>query len=208
MATKKRTQAEQDRMTDANIQRVIKLLDPKQEGTKPITKKEACQILGMSYNTTRLGTVIEEYEARKKHLAQKRGEKRGTPATSEEINYAITSYLQGSTIDSICERLYRSAVFVKNILEKYAVPLRNNKYSYFNPQLVPEDSVKERFQVGEKVYSMRYDSLAKIDLEQYNPTHGWIYRIKLLSENNNHFAYQPAYELASLEHLKEIGISV
>lgn len=208
MATKKRTQAEQDKMTDANIQRVINLLDPKQEEAKPITKKEACNILGMAYNTTRLASVIEEYQAKKKRIAEKRGEKRGKPAQAEEVDYVIKAYLQGEPLDAISERIYRSSQFVKNILEKHAVPLRNSPHSYFNPQLVPDGAVCDSFAVGEKVYSMRYDSLAVIDAEQLTEKHGWVYRIKLTSEKHNHYAYQPAYELASLAHLKQIGIFV
>ena len=61
MATKRKTQLEQDRMTDANITRVIDLLSPGPD-KKAITKKEACQILGMSYNTARLDKLIEDYK--------------------------------------------------------------------------------------------------------------------------------------------------
>jgi hypothetical protein len=38
---RKRTELEQERMTDANIERVISLLEPKEQGVKPITKKDA-----------------------------------------------------------------------------------------------------------------------------------------------------------------------
>ena len=43
-----------EKLTDSNIQHVIGLLNAK----SPITKKEACSILNISYNTTRLGTII------------------------------------------------------------------------------------------------------------------------------------------------------
>ena len=51
---RKRSALEEEKMTDANILRVISLLEPKEEGKQPITKKAACEILGMAYNTTRL----------------------------------------------------------------------------------------------------------------------------------------------------------
>ncbi len=59
---RKRSELEEELMTEANIVRVIKLLEPT-EG-KAITKKDACQILGMAYNTTRLSSIIEEYKNR------------------------------------------------------------------------------------------------------------------------------------------------
>ena len=64
MATRKRSELEEELMTDANIAKVIRLLEPTEEGVKPITKKDACQILGMAYNTTRLGTIIEQFKAK------------------------------------------------------------------------------------------------------------------------------------------------
>ena len=51
-----------EKLTDSNIQHVIWLLNAK----SPITKKEACSILNISYNTTRLKTIIEEFVEKKK----------------------------------------------------------------------------------------------------------------------------------------------
>ena len=42
-----------ENLTDSNIKNVISLL----EAEKPITKKEACDILNISYNTTRLNKL-------------------------------------------------------------------------------------------------------------------------------------------------------
>ena len=51
---KKRTKAqEHEKLTEANISHVIKLL----EAENPITKKEACDILNITYNTTRLISI-------------------------------------------------------------------------------------------------------------------------------------------------------
>ena len=69
--------------------------------------------------------------------------------------------------------------------------------------------MREQFKVGEVVYSARYDSTASIEAEIENHSkHGWLYRIYLLSENQQQYAYQPAYELASLEHLRTLGIKI
>lgn len=209
MATKRRTELEEELMTDTNISRVIGLLNPKEEGVKAITKKEACSLLGMAYNTKRLDQIIAEYQAKKELERKRRAERRGKAATQEEITFAIGEYLLGETVDSISKSLYRSPAFVKAILEKYSVPIRSTSHDYFKPALIPDGAVRERFKVGEVVYSARYDALARVEAEIENhPEHGWVYRCWLPSEKWQQFCYQPATELASLEHLRELGVKV
>lgn len=208
MATKKRSELEEELMTDANISRVIRLLEPQEEGVKPITKKDACQILGMTYNTTRLGTIIENFKANQARSAKRRAELRGKPATKEDIVYIISEYLAGETVDAISKMTYRSPTFIKKLLEDNNVPIRVPGHSYFDPQLVPEGAVRERFKVGEVVYSARYDSTARIESEQKHPKYGFIYRVWLLSDKWLQSAWQEAYELASLEHLRELGVRI
>ena len=60
-----------EKLTDVNIQHVMKLLNAE----SPITKKEACSILNISYNTTRLGTIIEDFVEKKDYLQKKLREK-------------------------------------------------------------------------------------------------------------------------------------
>jgi hypothetical protein len=203
MATRK---TNDDLLTEANILRVIELLEPK-EG-KPGTKKDACQILGIAYNTTRLTTIIEQYKAKKAKDAERRAALRGKPATSDEINFVIQEYMEGATVDSISKSLYRSSGFVGLLLERFEVPKRASSTDYFRPELIPEGAVRDRFAVGEIVYSARYDSCARIDKESHDPRYGWIYRIWLLSDKWLQSANQEACELASLEHLRTLGVKI
>lgn len=200
MATKK---SDSERLDAAHMERVISLLEPK-DGTKSITKKEACNILNITYNTTRLGSLIEKYKEGKARDAAKRAEKRGKPATEAEITYAIQSYLEGSTVDSISNSLYRGANFVNTILEQFSVPRRKVGHSYFRPALIPDAATRSEYKIGEKVWAARYDCLAKIE-GIFKPGQ---YRIYLLDEKHSQYAYQPAEELASLEHLRKIGVNV
>lgn len=208
MATRKRSASEEELMTDANIARVIRLLEPEEEGKKPITKKDACQILGMAYNTTRLGAIIEEYRQKQARTAKRKAELRGKPVTNDEKVFIISEYLNGETVDAISKSTYRSSSFVRRVLEENSVPIRVPGHSYFDPQLIPEGAIRDKFAIGEVVYSARYDSTARIEAEREDPKHGWIYRIWLLSEKWLQSAYQPAYELASLQHLREMGVRV
>lgn len=204
---RKRSDLEEELMTDANIAKVIRLLEPAEEGAKPITKKDACQILGMAYNTTRLATIIQQYKDKQERDKRFRAEKRGKPISEGELQFIVSEYLDGGAIDAISKSIHRSAGLVKQVLDKYSVPIRQPGHSYFNPQLIPEGAVRERFKVGEVVYSARYDVLAKITSEKHDPKHGWIYSL-WLKGNWQQSAYQPAYELASLEHLRELGVKI
>ena len=202
MATR-RTAEEDDKLTDANFEKVISLLEPAGE-TKAITKKDACAILGIAYNTTRLTTLIEKYKDKKAKDAQKRAEKRGTPASPTEVTFAIQSYLEGDTVDNISNMLFRGPTFVKSILVKHGVPMRNVPHNYLKPEMVPEEAIRESFKVGEVVYSMRYDCIATID-QPFSPG---VYRLWLLSDKWKCYAYQEACELASLEHLRKLGVKI
>jgi hypothetical protein len=208
MATRKKSASEEELMTDANISKVIRLLEPTEEGKKPITKKDACAILGMSYNTTRLGTIIDEYKQKQTRISERKSQLRGKPATQEEKVYIISEYLNGETVDAISKMTYRSSRFIKDILEGNSVPIRVPGSSYFDPQLIPDGAVRERFKIGEVVYSSRYDSTARIDSEQKSDKHGFVYRVWLLAEKWQQNAYQEAAELASLEHLREMGVRI
>jgi hypothetical protein len=203
MATR-RTKNEDERLDDAHMERVIAGL----EQEKPITKKEACAILGIAYNVTRLGTLIEKYKESKARDAERRAKLRGKPATSEEITFVIQEYLEGATIDSISGSTYRPSNFIKHILEKYDVPIRSTSHDYFRPVLIPEGACRDRFNIGERVYSARYDSLAIIEAESRCEKNGWVYRVWLLSDRWKQYAYQPVEELASLQHLRDIGVRI
>ena len=189
-----------EKLDDASLERVIKYL-----AEKGATKKAACQMLNISYNTTRLDRLIETYKEKKIKDAERRLEKRGTPASKEETSFIITEYLEGVTVDSISRSLYRGVSFIHNVLEFYGIPKRNSSPDYFHPTLIPEISMADTFEPGETVYSARYDCLARVVKEVACPS-GKTYRIYLKSERFREFAYQPVWELASLRHLRAEGI--
>ena len=203
MATRK-TRAEIERLDDASMEKVIAAL----EQEKPITKKAACDMLAIAYNTTRLASLIEKYKEGKARDAARRAKLRGKPATQEEIVFVIQEYLEGATIDAITKSTFRPANFVKHILESNAVPIRATSQDYFKPELIPEGAAKDRYAVGERVYSARYDSVATVETESKGKHGDWVYRIWLESEKWRQYAYQEACELASLAHLRTIGVRV
>ena len=195
-------------LDDAHLERVISLLEPTEEGVKAISKKDACQILNIAYNTTRLGTLIERYKEKKAREHKRRSELRGKPLTPEEIAYTIGEYLEGISIEEISRSTYRSREKITQALAESNVPTRPASYDYFKPELIPDDATRERFKVGEIVWSAQYDSAAKIEKEDTHSTWGFIYRVWLLSERWKQYAHVPACEIASLEHLRKLGVRV
>jgi hypothetical protein len=204
---RKRTELEEEKMTDSNLSRVIRLLEP-EEGKKPITKKDACQMLGMAYNTTRLATIIEQFKERQRRTAEQRAKLRGKAVTKDEKIFIIQEYLTGATIDAITKSTYRGVTIIKQVLDEYSVPLRIPGQNYFNPQLIPDGAARDKFEVGEVVWSARYASLAKIYSEKLDPKHGHIYHMWLMDDKWRQYCWQPHYELASLQQIRELGVQV
>ena len=195
---KRSNSSETEKLDDITLQRVIDLL----EGENKITKKAACEMLCISYNTARLNTLIEKFKEKKEREKRLRAEKRGTAPSKDEIRYAVSSYLEGDSIESISNSLHRSTASIVHILDSLGVPRRQKRYDYNAPPIIPDQAVKTIFQMGEKCYSVRYDSLCVI--ESYFPHKDEkCYRVWLLGERWQQYAYQPASDLASLEHLKE-----
>ena len=119
MAVKGRVKAkEHENLTEANIKKVIELLSAE----KPISKKDACEILNISYNTTRLAKIIEEYKEGEAELQRRRAANRGKPASPYEIQAVIEGYLDGDSIADISKRIFRSPTFVKEVIEQVGVP--------------------------------------------------------------------------------------
>ena len=68
MAAKKTKRQQEEKLTPSNIDYVISLL----EAEKPITKKDACAILCIAYNTTRLQQIIDKHKEKQARDASKR----------------------------------------------------------------------------------------------------------------------------------------
>ena len=112
-----------EKLTDTNVQHVVDLL----KGEDPITKKEACSILNISYNTTRLTNIIDEYLERLDYKNRRKAENKGKPARREEIVRVIEDYLEGESIVEIATHIFRSPSFVKGIIDRVGVPQRASK---------------------------------------------------------------------------------
>ncbi len=198
--------AQEENLSDANIKKVIGLLEP--ETGKPITKTLACQILCISYNVKRLDMLINKFKEQQEFRTKKLAENRGKPLSPEDRCYIIKEYLAGESMASIAKSLFRGTSIVVNTLEDNNVPIKPRTQDYFKPELIPDALVRKDFSVGEIVYSARYDSLAKIHWETKSVDGDKVYNVFLTDEKWQMHAYQPASELASLQNLRDIGIKI
>ena len=162
MARKIVKKKDYENLSTQNIEKVIGLLNPS-SSQKPITKKEACDILNIAYNTTRLNKIIEEYHEKKAYTAQRKKKLRGRPASQAEIAEACESYLQGGTISEISKSLFRSPSFVRALLEKVGVPQRPaNKEEKLGSHYYPDALLSDDYAEGEVAWSATYHAAVEV----------------------------------------------
>jgi hypothetical protein len=162
MAVKKKSH---ENLTETNIEHVYTLLN----GDNPITKKEACSILNIAYNTTRLNKIIQDYLETVEYREMRRSQNKGKGATEAEIKETVVMYLEGYNITAIAKGLYRSPAFIKGIIDRLGVPqkLAESDYEAKRNAMLPEQCVAEEFEVGERVWAVRqnYPAVVKKELE-------------------------------------------
>ena len=211
-----------ENLTQANITKVIELLNPT-NGSKPITKKEACGILNIAYNTTRLGNIIAEHLEMMEFRARRKAQNKGKAATKKEITDAVAGYLEGMTVADIAKSLYRSPAFVKGIIERIGVPqkLAHTDYEGRRNALLPDQCMADEFEEGERVWAIRqnYPAIVQRELKpEQAEERGYklylVYTIEAQQEDlkDTYFPYLSfagknhaiaAYDMGSLRHLRE-----
>lgn len=191
-----------EKLDDATIARVVSLL----ESEKPITKKAACETLNIRYNTKRLGDIIQEYKDKLEFRKKRFKANKGQPFTDLEIQEMVIDYLNGESISSIADSVYRSTHIVKRKLKELHLPERTKKPTYQKPDLIPDEAVDEVFDLGDLIWSARYNAVAEIvgilDEREGGET---VYRIWVFGKHNE-FAYQPWWELGKLEVIKRFNL--
>lgn len=185
---------EYENLSDSNLEKVSNLLN----SDNPISKKEACKTLNIAYNTARLKRILEEYQDKKEYAKKRKRELKGKPLSDSELKVIISSYLEGDSITDISNRTFRSLSLIKKVLIDKGVPKKSGSSNcYWEPELLPEESIRITFKKDELVWSARYNEPATI-MSEYKKD---VYCIWL--ENSKQYAYQAIHELGSLDHLNK-----
>ena len=209
-----------EKLDDANLQRVLDHLNADQ----PITKKEACAMLNITYNTTRLSSIIKDFEDTLSFRAKRKAQNRGRKATDYEIKQAIEMYLDEQPVSSIAQALYRSTTFVRNLLDRVGVPMKRpstERSSGAGIGYLPDECVSDTFEPGEKVWCARHDLPARIIKGEFDKRYdSWIYHVYVIELTNfdspyfghikegGYHAHFAAYDLGSLRHLNKYDINI
>ncbi len=217
-----------ENLTSTNIEKVIAHLTADQ----PISKKEACGMLNIAYNTARLQRIIDDHEDKKLYRAKRKAQNKGRAASSAEIAEAVQQFLGGDSITEIAKGMYRSSGFVKAIIQRVGVPQKTDQVIDY----LPEECIAEDFAPGELVWSARYHAPAIIEREmsidyqaekpgfidtdyekKYSSKCYSIYVVQKIRDESEVWAnvgtggfsaYQLAYDLGKLEHLKQYGVDL
>ena len=184
-------------LSSKNVKGVIAYL-----GGDKATKKVACEMLGIKYNTTRLANIIESHLEDEERIKRLRSKKRGTPILKEEACSIVSEYLISRSYDSAAKQHFRSVALVKATIHKYGADLISKKTDYFKPIMLPELSRREYFEKDEIVWSARYNCMARI----LDPVKGG-YWVWVLGSNAQQSA-QATEELGSLASLTELGVNL
>jgi len=134
-----------EKLDEVNIERVLNSL----EAEKPVTKKEACEMLNIAYNTTRLSKIITEFKEKRTYRRHRMDQNKGRIATTEEVSEIVMNYLVGMNYAEIARSMYRSPTFVKNVVDRVGVP---TKVALGEEFIVPDECVKYEFNIGEWVW--------------------------------------------------------
>ncbi len=156
-------QKDYEKLSSTNVQKVVDLLNQ----DDPITKKEACEILNIRYNTTRLQRIIDDHLELWEYKNKRKEQKKGTGATKDEISEVLQMYVDGDNISTIAESLYRSNAFVKAVIQRVGIPQRLSKEEHskcyrHKYQMLPEQCVAEQFEDGELVWAVKDNKIAKV----------------------------------------------
>ena len=143
----------EEQLSETNINKVIELL----AAEKPITKKEACGILHIAYNTTRLNKIIADHNETIQFRAIRKAQNKGKGVTEAEKKSIVKYYLDGDNVSDIAKQLYRSPAFIKAVIERMGIPqkLPDTDYESIRNALLPEQCISEEFKAGERVWSVR-----------------------------------------------------
>ena len=147
-----------EKLSHENISRVIEHLN----ADNPITKKEACEMLNIRYNTTRLQRIIDDFNDMQEYREKRKSQNKGKAASRDEIKTVVQSYLEGYNISQIATSIYRSPSFVKNIVERVGVPqkLAESDYEGIRNSMLPEQCVAESFEYNERVWFPKQNKFA------------------------------------------------
>jgi hypothetical protein len=126
------------------------------------TKKFVCEFLNISYNTTKLTKIIEDFRAKEQRTKELKEKAKTMEITPQIVKDIITSYSNGEAQTSIAARYYISPQRIKTILMEKNVPIRARaKNAPAKTEHIVQD-LDIKFSVGDRVFYGDENSFAFI----------------------------------------------
>jgi hypothetical protein len=157
MAAKKESLAKKDELTEAKIRQVIWMLKVGK------TKKACCEHLGISYNTKRLDSIIEEFNQKIERTKELKATAKNKEFSQNEKIQIAKDYQNGESISAIAERNYISSQKVKSFLLEIGVPIRSRKKNGEAKTDHVTQDLDVKFVKGDRVFYAPENSFAVID---------------------------------------------
>lgn len=127
------------------------------------TKKACCEHLGISYNTKKLDSIIEEFHSKLEREAALKKAAKTKVFTQEEKRAIADAYLNGETQTSLAQTYFISPQKLKTILIEMNVPIRGRgKNSEAKVDHIVQD-LEVRFKRGDRVFVSKYNCFGVID---------------------------------------------
>jgi hypothetical protein len=207
MAIKRGIKAKEgENLDDATVSRVISLLESEQ----PITKKAACEILNIAYNTTRLGTIITGYKEKQERRKKNFDKNKGQPLSESDVAYIVRGVLMGEPISDLSETLFRPVSQINRVIVDLGLPKKVRGDELAKCQLLPDECIITEASAGQIVWSARYHAAAEVIKPWGKSQDGLsdIYSVYVYEPTENKrrggfYAYQRIEDLGKLDHLSK-----
>jgi hypothetical protein len=126
------------------------------------TKKFVCEFLGITYNTKKLDSLIEDFHKRLEREKQLKLAAKNKVFSQKEKELIVKQYLAGEAQSTLAKQYFISPQRIKNILIEMNTPLRGRgKNSEGKVDHIIQD-LETKFKKGDKVFIAKYNCFASI----------------------------------------------
>ena len=123
------------------------------------TKKSICEFLKMSYNTTKLAKILNDFQAELVRQEEQKKINKKKVFSEEEEKLIVKKYLEVNSMAKVAEEFFISAAKVKNILIKHQVPIKSRSKVIVDH--IHQD-LDAAFAVGDTVFSKIHKAKCKV----------------------------------------------
>lgn len=123
------------------------------------TKKSICEFLKISYNTTKLAKILNDFQTELSRQEEQKKLNKRKVFTDEEEKLIVKKYLEVNSMAKVAEEFFISAAKVKTILIRQQTPIKSRKTVLVDHIIQDLDSP---FALGDFVFSKIHKTKCQI----------------------------------------------